>query len=297
MNSKKSGFVALFGETNVGKSTLVNTAVGEIVSIVTPKPQTTRTAIKGIYNDERGQIVFVDTPGIHKPKGNLGKMMVRIAYESLEGIDLLILMFDASKPLKIDKRTSKEFENATCPKFIVLNKIDLIKDKRELLPKIEEISNFFKETEIFPISAVNVEDVRKLLDKIFERLPFGEPLYDEEIYSDIMEKQLAAEIVRKHLFMALKQEIPYTTAVYVEKFEEPQNERQKVFISAVILIEKKSHKPIIIGKGGQGIKKIGISSRIELEKILGRKIDLRLFVKVKPDWENDPQILRELGLR
>jgi len=297
MNSKKSGIVALLGETNVGKSTLVNSAVGEMVSIVTPKPQTTRTAIKGIYNDDRGQIVFIDTPGIHKPKGNLGKMMIRIAFESLAGIDLLILMLDASKALRIDKRISLEFEKSSCPKLIVLNKVDLVKDKRELLPKIEELAKFFKETEIFPISAVNIEDVRKLLDKIFERLPLGEPLYDEEIYSDIMEKQLAAEIVRKNLFMALKQEIPYTTAVYVEKFEEPENESQKVFISAVIVIEKKSHKPIIIGKRGEGIKKIGISSRIELEKILGRKIDLRLFVKVKPDWESDPQILKELGLR
>lgn len=297
MKGKKVGVVALLGETNVGKSTFVNNAVGEMVSIVTPKPQTTRNAIKGIYNDERGQIVFIDTPGIHKPKGTLGKIMVKIAYESLVGVDLLIVMFDASKPLKIDRKILSEFEKALCPKFVVLNKVDLIKDKRELLPKIEEMAKFFKETEIFPLSAIKTEEVKKLLDKIFEYLHFGEPLYDEEIYSDIMEKQLAAEVIRKNLFMALKQEIPYTTAVYVEKFEESGNESQKVFISAVILIEKKSHKPIIIGKEGKGIKKLGISSRVELEKILGRKIDLRLFVKVKPNWENDPQILSELRLR
>lgn len=293
----KSGVVALFGETNVGKSTFVNNALGEMVSIVTPKPQTTRTVIRGIYNDERGQIVFIDTPGIHKPKGNLGKMMVKTAYESLVGVDFLIFMIDSSKTIKIEKRMASEFEEVKCPKIIVLNKVDLVKDKRELLPKIEQLSNLFKDIEIIPFSAINPEDVRKLLDKIFENLPNGEPLYDTEIFTDIMEKQLAAEVIRKHLFLNLKQEIPYTTAVYVEKFEEPKDEKSKTFISAVILIEKKSHKPIVIGRGGEGIKKIGIISRKELEEILQRKIDLRLFVKVKPDWEQDPQILKELGLR
>lgn len=295
--NKKSGITALYGETNVGKSTFVNTAVGEMVSIVTPKPQTTRTSIKGIYNDSRGQIVFIDTPGIHKPKGNLGKMMIKIAYESLEGIDFLILMLDASKQLKIDEKIFREFEKAKCPKMIVLNKVDLIKDKRELLPKIEELSKLYSGLEIFPISAINREDVKKVLNAVFEHLPFGEPLYSPELYTDILEKNLAAEVIRKHLFLALKQEIPYTTAVYIEKFEEPEDKNQKVHIFAVILVEKKSHKPIVIGKGGENIKRIGIASRIELENILGRKIDLRLFTKVKPDWENDPQTLKELGLR
>ncbi|MCX7830614.1 MAG: GTPase Era, partial [Acidobacteria bacterium] len=282
---------------NVGKSTLINTIIGKKITIVSEKPQTTRTCIQGIYTCEEGQIVFVDTPGIHKPKGNLGKIMVKIAYDSLEGVDFLILMLDASKALKIERRVADEFQRASCPKAIVLNKVDLVKNKQELLPKIKEIAEIFKNVEIFPISALSIDDTKKLVDYIFENLPIGEPLYDEEIFSDIMEKQLAAEVIRKHLFLALKQEIPYKTAVYVEKFEEPTERKRKIFISAVILIEKKSHKPIIIGKGGEGIKNIGISSRLELEEIFGQKIDLRLFVKVKPDWENDPQILKELGLR
>jgi len=295
--NKKCGFVALLGETNVGKSTFVNTAVGEMVSIVTPKPQTTRTAIKGIYNNHSGQIVFVDTPGIHKPKGNLGKIMVKIACESLVGVDLLILMVDASKPLRVDEKILGEIERFKGPKIVVFNKVDLVKNKNELLPKIENLSKILKDVEIFPISATSKEDVKKVIDRIFESLPSGEPLYSDELYTDILEKNIAAEVIRKHLFLSLKEEIPYTTAVFIEKFAEPQDEKRKVHIEAVILVGKKSHKPILIGKGGENIKRIGIASRMELENILGRKINLRLFVKLKPDWENDPETLKELGLR
>lgn len=295
--NKKCGFVVLLGETNVGKSTFVNTAVGEMVSIVTPKPQTTRTAIKGIYNNHSGQIVFVDTPGIHKPKGNLGKIMVKIACESLVGVDLLILMVDASKPLRVDEKILGEIERFKGPKIVVFNKVDLVKNKNELLPKIDNLSKILKDVEIFPISATSKEDVKKVIDRIFEGLPSGEPLYSDELYTDILEKNIAAEVIRKHLFLSLKEEIPYTTAVFIEKFAEPQDEKGKVHIEAVILVGKKSHKPILIGKGGENIKRIGIASRMELENILGRKINLRLFVKIKPDWENDPETLKELGLR
>lgn len=296
MNKKKAGVVSLFGETNVGKSTFVNCAIGEMVSVVTPKPQTTRKLIKGIYNDDRGQIVFVDTPGLHKPMGNLGKIMIKKAYESLKGIDLLLIFFDATRDVEMDKKTISEIEKEKVTKLVILNKIDLIKNKNDLLPKIAKIDEMFKGIEVFPISSLLHEDVKKVMDRIFELLPFGEPLYDIELYTDSLAREIAAEVIRKHLFLNLKQEVPYKIAVIVDEFKEAENEKGITRILATILVDKKSHKPIVIGKGGSMIKKIGIASRMELEDIFGYRIDLRLFVKVKPDWDEDPHILKELGL-
>ncbi len=296
MTNKKSGIVALFGKTNVGKSTLLNAIIGEMVSIVTYKPQTTRSVIKGILNDERGQIVFLDTPGLHKPFGNLGKRLNSVAYESIYDVDLLVVIVDSTKPISFDEKTLKILRNDKTPKLILLNKVDLIKDKRLLLPEIEHLSSIFKDCEILPISALKEDDVKMVKDKIFDLLKEGEPLYDEEIYTDQMERQIAGEIVRKNLFLLFKEEIPYSTAVYVEEFKEPSKEKEKLFISAVIVVAKESQKPIILGRGGKAIKELGIKSRVELEEFFQRRINLNLFVKVKPDWENDPSFLKEMGI-
>lgn len=293
---KKAGMIALFGKTNVGKSTLVNAIVGEPVSIVTPKPQTTRNVIRGIYNEERGQIVFLDTPGIHKPKQNLGKRMVSLAFEALEGVDGVIWMLEAAKPWD-DEDDKLRGKLAPYGKSLVIaiNKVDKLKDKSSLLPTIEKISGKFPDSHIYPMSAPDKKFINPLLEILFGVLPEGEALFPKELYTDQMEKRLAAEVVRKHIFMRMKEEVPFSTAVYIEEFKEPQNENQKLHISAVILVERESHKPIVIGKRGQTIKSIGIAARQELEVILGRGIDLRLFVKVKPDWSSDPNYLKEMG--
>lgn len=297
MSKKKSGIVLLFGNTNVGKSTLLNAIVNKMVSIVTYKPQTTRNIIRGIYTEERGQIVFIDTPGLHKPKGKLGKKMVSMAFESLKGVDLILIVIDCTTPIEFEKRVVDAVNETKTPKIVILNKIDRLKEKSELLPMIEKLSKIFFDCEIIPISALCPNDVEKIKDKLFELLDEGEPLYDEELFTDQMEKNIAAEIIRKNLFLALKKEIPYSTTVYVEEFKEPDNKNMKLFISAVIVVEKSSHKPIVIGKGGKAIKELGIKSRQELEEFFGLKVDLRLFVKVKPDWENDPTFLKEIGIR
>ncbi len=297
MMDKRAGIIAIFGKTNVGKSTLLNAVVGESVSIVTPKPQTTRNVVRGIFNEERGQIVFLDTPGLHKPDKNLGRRMVSIAYEALEGVDGVLWLLDASKPWGHDEERLKDKLRSFGRNLVIaINKVDKVKDKGSLLPIIAEISKVLPESQIYPMSALDKKFMGPLLDILFGILPVGEALFSEELYTDQVEKQVASEIVRKHVFMRMRDEVPYSTAVYIEEFREPPSEREKLFISAVILVDRESHKPIVIGKGGQAIKAIGISARQELEVILGCPIDLRLFVKVKPGWMDDPHLLKNMGM-
>jgi GTPase len=293
---KKSGIIAIFGKTNVGKSTLLNAVIGESVSIVTPKPQTTRNVIRGIFNEERGQIVFLDTPGLHKADKNFGKRMVSLAFEALEGVDAVLWIIDASKEWGHDEEKLKEKLTPFGKNLVIaINKVDKVKDKGSILPVIQEISAIFPDADIYPMSALDAKFVSPLLDILFKKLPVGEALFSEELYTDQMEKHLAAEVVRKHLFIRMRDEIPYASAVYVEEFKEPPHERAKMHIAAVILVEREAHKPMVIGKAGQTIKAIGMSARKELEHIFGCQIDLRLFVKVKPNWSSDPDILKEMG--
>lgn len=293
---KKAGIIAIFGKTNVGKSTLLNAVIGESVSIVTPKPQTTRNVIRGMFNEERGQIVFLDTPGLHKADKMFGKRMVSLAFEALEGVDGVLWIIDASKSWGHDEEKLKEKLKPFGRNLVIaINKVDKVKDKGSLLPVIQNVSSVFPEAQIYPMSALDTKFIAPLLDILFKILPEGEALFSKEIYTDQMEKHLAAEVVRKHVFIRMRDEIPYSTAVYIEEFKEPPTERAKIHISAVILVEREAHKPMIIGKGGQTIKAIGISARKELENILGCPIDIRLFVKVKPNWTTDPDILREMG--
>lgn len=293
----RSGFVAVVGRTNVGKSTLVNALVGEKVAIVTPKPQTTRNVIRGILTEERGQVVFLDTPGLHKPRTKMNQAMVRLAMESMEGEDVLLWMLDASEPWRPEEeQIAARLPQIKAPLVVVLNQVDKVKDKGRLLPLMQEIATRFPEARIYPMSALEPKDLPGLLDLIFPLLPEGEPLFPPELYTDQPERQLAAEVVREHLFRQMHQEVPHCAGVLVESFQEPEEEGGKVVIHCAILVERESQKPIVIGRGGQTLKTIGTGARKELQTLLGCGVELRLFVKVRPEWRENAAILREMGL-
>ena len=295
--STRSGFVSVVGRTNVGKSTLVNGLVGEKVSIVTPKPQTTRNVIRGILNEPRGQIVFLDTPGLHKPRTRMNQAMVRLALESLDGVDAVLWLVEAGKPWGPEEdRLRERLAPAAAPLVLVLNKVDEVRDKARLLPLMAELSEKVPRAQIFPMSALSPEDLLRLKDLLFPLLPEGEPFFPADLYTDQPERQLVAEVVREHVFSRTFEEVPHCVGVLVERFEEPEEEGGKVTVHCAILVERESQKPILVGKGGRTIKAIGMGARKELQRILGCGVELRLFVKVRPEWRENAAILREMGL-
>ncbi|PHR29032.1 MAG: GTPase Era [Desulfotalea sp.] len=295
-----SGLVAIVGLPNAGKSTLLNYLLGQKISIVTPKPQTTRNRIVGIVNDEKYQVVFVDTPGLHKSSDPLNIEMVKVAMDSLTDVDLVLFMVDVSLPLppKVQDKKEQEIkgylEQVKCPAIMVLNKIDLI-DKRKILPLIDAYSNLFPFKAVFPASALDGDGVDILFKEILELLPQGPRYFPEDIPTDASERFLCGEIVREKVFLLTGQEIPYSTAIQVESFKEDSNTKM-VTIHASIVVDKKSQKGIVIGKGGKKLKSIGIAARRDIEKLLGTKVLLKLWVKVKKNWAQDENFLKELGL-
>lgn len=292
-----SGFVVVVGRTNVGKSTLVNGLVGEKVAIVTPKPQTTRNVIRGIYTEARGQIVFLDTPGIHKPMTRMNEAMVHQALQALGGVEAVIWMIHAAQPWHREEETIAQcLGEARKPLVIALNQVDLLKDKTLLLPLMAKLSERFPGVAIYPLSATRPGDYGKLLEILFPLLPEGEPLFPADTYTDQMERQLAAELVREQIFLQLRQEVPHCAGVLVESFEEALGEEEQVRIACAILVERDSQKPILIGKGGETLKRIGTAARLEINRVLGCRVDLRLWVKVRPDWRENATILRQMGL-
>ncbi len=290
----KSGIVALVGPPNVGKSTLLNALLGQKISIVSAKPQTTRNRILGILNDPKYQIVVHDTPGLHNATSPLNKEMVRIAMESLSGVDLVIFMIDASFPLpKKGKAPTTYLKGNTTPVLLIVNKIDLY-DKHKILPLIkayEELHNF---NAIIPISALEKDGVELLLTEIIDMMPFGPRYYPEDIPTDATERFIVEEIIREKVFRMTGQEIPYSTAVVVDRFKEDEK-RKMTTIHATIFIEKKSQKGIVIGKGGRKLQQIGTAARLDIEKLLFQKVNLQLWVKVQKDWTKSPRFLKELG--
>lgn len=295
--SKKVGFVALVGRPNVGKSTLMNSLLGRKVAIVSPKPQTTRTQVRGILTRSEGQIVFVDTPGIHKPKHLLGEEMVKIAEESLEGVDLILYLVEAS-----DREITPEDEmiisilsKVDTPKFLLINKVDLLDYKEAFWRVIELYQDKLYFREVIPISAVKGTNLDVLVEKIFEHLPYGEPLYPDDMVTDQPIKFMISEIIREKLFRELHQEIPYSVAVVLEEMEEREN-KNLVYIRANIYVERVSHRKIVIGKEGSMLKKIGRMAREEIEQILGKRVFLELWVKVREDWRMSESDVRRLGL-
>lgn len=293
----KSGIVTVSGRANSGKSTLVNSLVGEIVSIISPKPQTTRNRIKGILNDKEGQIVFVDCPGFSREKTLLDSYMQKTARDSLFGVDLILVMLDGVLKSPISDQEDRIFNilrNQTNPIFALINKVDLISSKSNILPVIEELShlNIFKE--IIPMSAVDKNDVNNLLSLLWKYIPEGKPLYPPDIYTDQTERFLAGEIIREYILNHTVEEIPHCSAVEIEEFSEKKN---GITVHASLIVERDSQKRIIIGKGGKMIKNIGSSARKRLSQIFGCPVNLFLFVKVKKDWRDNPSILRDLSLK
>ena len=291
----KSGVVALIGRPNAGKSTLLNRLVGEKLAIVSDKPQTTRTRINGVLTRREGQVVFLDTPGIHKPGYKLNRRMMGVVTDALASVDLLLLMVDATQVTGAgDKFVLDMMTRVQTPAFLMLNKIDRMADKGRLLPLIERYAGEREFAEVIPVSALKGENLELLLEKIFEHLPEGEPLYPEDALTDQPERTLVAELVREKILQATSEELPYVTAVVVERWEETE---ESLRIHCLIYVERASHKAIIIGRGGARLKEIGTLARKDIEKSLGRKIFLGLHVKVREHWRDDDRALNELGIQ
>lgn len=292
--SHKTGFAALIGRPNAGKSTLLNHLVGEHIAAVSSKPQTTRTRIQGIITHPEAQIIFVDTPGIHKPGYALNRRMMGLVADALDNVDVILLMRDATTSSGAGERFALELiKHSSKPVFLLLNKVDLLKDKAVLLPLIEQYSQEFQFAEIIPISARNGSGVGRLIETLIKYLPEGAMLFDPDTYTDQFERNIAAEMVREKILNLMGEELPYTTAVRTEMWQELDN---AVEIHCVIYVERESQKPIIIGRGGQMLKEIGTRARHDIEKMLGRHVRLHLFVRVQKEWRDDPRALDELGI-
>jgi GTP-binding protein Era len=290
----KSGFVAIVGRPNAGKSTLVNTLVGRKVSIVSPKPQTTRNRIQGIVNREDAQIVLVDTPGIHKPSSALNRAMMDELQHALEGVDILSLIVDASVEFGAGDRFSLEWvKRFHGPVFLLLNKVDRVK-KPALLPLIDRFRNAFEFAEIFPISAITGEGCFDLAKGWLERLPEAPPYFPTDQFTDQPERFLAAEIIREKAILATREEVPHAIAVLIDSFDETE---KLIRIRATIYVEKEGQKGILVGKQGATIKTIGTQARKELEDILGVKIFLETLVQVQPRWRENPSLVRQFDWR
>lgn len=293
-SSFRSGFAALVGRPNAGKSTLLNHLIGEHIAAVSSKPQTTRTRILGILNTPKGQIVFADTPGIHKPGYALNRRMMGTVSEALNQVDVVVLVRDATSSLGSgDQFTLELIKNAGKPTILVLNKIDVLPDKRNLLPLIDSYRREFDFTEIIPISALTGDACDVLIDAVVSHLPEGEPLYDPDQYTDQVERTIVAEMVREQILEATGEEIPFASAVHVESWNEAPDATE---IYCVIYVERDSQKPIIIGRGGQRLKEVGTQARRAIENLLERHVRLHLFVRVQDHWRNDPQTLDLLGI-
>jgi GTP-binding protein Era len=289
----KSGFVSIVGRPNSGKSTLLNHLVGEKVSIVTSKPQTTRHIIRGIVTRPEGQIVFLDTPGVHKPVYRMNERMMKSVRDSMAEVDLILLIVDASVPFgRGDDFTLQLLKTVAKTKLALLNKIDLI-EKKSLLPLMDRYSKAGNFEDIIPISALTGENIENLIVQITKQLPEGPMFYPGDQISDQPERAIASEMIREKLIALTEEEIPYSTAVVIDRFEEDE-ELYRIYAS--IFVERDSQKAIIIGKAGQKLKQVGTEARKELEAFFGRRIFLELHVKVKKRWRNDEEMLRNLGL-
>ena len=293
--SFRSGYVALIGRPNAGKSTLLNRLVGEKIAAVSNKPQTTRHRIKGIVNREGGQIVFIDTPGVHKPGHLLNRRMMSAVHDAILSVDLIVLMRDASVSTgNGDRFVFDLVKQAEKPSVLVLNKIDKLHDKAALLPLIESYSTEFEFDEIVPVSALKGDAIDDLLDSIVKHLPLGESIFVDDEMTDQSTRIIASEMVREKILATTGEEIPYVTAVVTEVFDETEPGLTRIFCA--IYVERSSQKKIVIGKGGARIKDIGTKARIDIEKLLGKKVFLKLFVKVVEDWRNRERDLDDIGI-
>lgn len=293
----KSGFVTLIGRPNVGKSTLMNHLIGQKIAITSNKPQTTRNRIQTVFTDERGQIIFLDTPGIHKAKNKLGEHMVSIALRTLNEVDLILWLVEPSTFIGEGERQIVEKLNRTkTPVILIINKIDTVK-KEEILTFIAAYKDLCDFKEIIPVSALKGENTDNLIDILYKYMPKGPMYYDEDTITDQPEKQIVAELIREKSLRLLSEEIPHGIAVVIDRMKEREDSREGLMdIDATIICERDSHKGIIIGKGGAMLKKIGTQARKEIENLLDCHVNLKLWVKTKKDWRNSDFLIKNYGL-
>ena len=290
----KSGYVSVAGLPNVGKSTLLNQIMGSKLAIVSPKPQTTRGVMRCIFTTDEAQIIFLDTAGMHKPQDSLGEFMVDSVFKSFKDADVIYLIVECLKPKKHEIELIEKVKSQNKTTFLIVNKVDLVK-KEELLPIIEYYRSIMDFEEIFPVSALNGDNVDALLKETVSRMPFSPAYYPDDIVSDQIERDFISEFIREKVYNNTREEIPYSSAVVVEDMTEREN--GGAYISATIYLEKDSQKGILVGKGGSMIKKIGRDARFEIERFMGFKVYLELQVKVKPKWRKDIKSLRKLGYK
>ena len=290
----RSGFVALIGRPNVGKSTLMNHLIGQKIAITSEKPQTTRNRIQTVYTDERGQIIFLDTPGIHKAKNKLGEYMVNVAVGTLSEVDVVLWLVEPSTFIGAGERHIAELlGKVKTPVILVINKIDTVKDKEDILKFMEAYRGLCEFAEIVPVSALKDQNTDKMTDILFQYLPYGPQYYDEDTVTDQPMRQIAAELIREKALRMLSDEIPHGIAVTIEKMSE---RKDGMFdIEATIICERDSHKGIIIGRGGAMLKKIGTAARREIENLIGAQVNLKLWVKVRREWRDSELYMKNYG--
>lgn len=292
----KSGFVAIIGRPNVGKSTLLNHLIGQKIAIMSDKPQTTRNRIQGVYTTDESQIIFIDTPGIHKPKHRLGEYMTQTARQTLNEVDLILFLVDVSVGYgKGDQFIIDRLQEVNTPVFLILNKIDQVHPD-ELLPVIELYRDKFNFQEIIPISALNGNNVNTLTNEILNVLEEGPQYYPDDQVTDHPERFIAAEFIREKVLHLTREEVPHSIAVVIEKIER-KKQKNLVIINAVIMVERSSQKGIIIGKQGKMLKEIGKRARADIEALFGSRVFLELWVKVQKDWRNKEYLIQDFGYR
>lgn len=290
----KSGFVTLIGRPNVGKSTLMNHLIGQKIAITSDKPQTTRNRIQTVYTDERGQVIFLDTPGIHKAKNKLGEYMVTVAERTLNEVDVILWLVEPTTFIGAGERHIAEQLNKTkTPVMLIINKIDIIKDQDEILTYIAAYKDVCQFAEIVPVSALKEKNTDLVLDLIYKYLPEGPQFYDEDTVTDQPMRHIAAELIREKALRLLKDEIPHGIAVTIEKMTERKN--GMIDIDATIICERDSHKGIVIGKSGAMLKKIGSSARGEIENLMDARVNLQLWVKVRKEWRDSELYMKNYG--
>ena len=293
-NNLKSGFVTIIGRPNVGKSTLMNRIIGQKIAITSNKPQTTRNRIQTVFTNETGQIVFLDTPGIHKAKNKLGEYMVSAAFNTLKEVDLILWLVEPTDYIGAgEQRIAEVLKSVNTPVFLVINKVDTIK-KEEILKVIDSYRKLHDFAEVVPVSAMKGTNTDELVDEIFKYLPYGELFYDEDTITDQPVRQIVAEIIREKALKCLDEEIPHGIAVYIDTMKERQNGKI-VDIEATIVCEKDSHKGIVIGKQGAMLKKIGSAARYEIERLVEMQANLKIWVKVRKEWRDSDTQLKNFG--
>ena len=290
----KSGFVAIIGRPNVGKSTLMNHLIGQKIAITSKKPQTTRNKIQTVYTCEDGQIIFLDTPGIHKAKNKLGEYMVNVAEQTLKDVDVILWLVEPTTYIGAgEKHIAEQLQKTSLPVILVINKVDTVK-KEDILQVIDNYRKLYDFAEIIPASALRGQNTKDIVNSLFKYMPYGPMFYDEDTVTDQPQRQIVAEIIREKALHALDEEIPHGIAVTIEKMRERKGQHI-VDIEATIICERDSHKGIIIGKQGSMLKKIGSNARFEIERMLEERVNLKIWVKVKKDWRDSDTLMKNFG--